>query len=319
MPTILITGTTSGIGEAAVHAFRGAGWSVLATYRPERGNPWQGADGVEGLPLELRDEASISALIERVAELDVLYCNAGTVLAGPVETCTDKQVRELYQTNVFGHLALVRGLLPTLRRSALREEGRAGILWTCSITSEVTMPFMTHYSATKGAIRAYAEGLNIELDAQGLWSKALFPAMVATPIYEKFRFAPSFPEPYHEAWSHLANQVDGMRGSPPEDVAQVALEAATDDEPDRVRYHPTADAKAVPAARRTLGQGAFWKLYRESVLRTPGKLVELALKAIAPSDQIPIRMTLAPQAVVEGIEPGDPAHPDQDAKHEAAE
>ena len=314
MPTILITGTTSGIGEATVHAFLGAGWNVLATYRPERGNPWTDTPGVSGLPLELRDADSIAALAAQVSNLDVLYCNAGYVLAGPVETCTLEQTREQFEANVFGHLDLVQRLLPVLRRSKLRDEDRAGILWTCSISAEAAMPFMGNYSATKGAICAYAEALSIELADQKLWSKALFPAAVATPIYGKIRFAPDFPETYGRSWSHLVNQVDAMRASPPEDVAKVALEAVTDGDESKVRYHPTADAKAVPLSKRTMGQDAFWKTYRSSILNTPGKLVEFAMKALIPTDSKPIDFKLAPQAVVADIQPGDPAYPGHEKK-----
>ena len=316
MPTILITGTTSGIGEASVHAFLGAGWEVLATYRPERGDPWSGIPRVTGLPLDLLDGDSIASLAARVTELDVLYCNAGYVLAGPVETCTVDQTREQFEANVFGHLDLVQRLLPVLRRSQLRDDDRAGILWTCSISAEAAMPFMGNYSATKGAICAYAEALSIELADQKLWSKALFPAAVATPIYQKLRFAPEFPQEYSRSWSHLVNQVDAMRASPPEDVAKVALEAVMDGDESKVRYHPTADAKAVPLSKRTMGQDAFWATYRTSILHTPGKLVEFAMKALIPTDSKPVDIKLAPQAVVSDIEPGDPAYPGHE-KHVA--
>ena len=158
-----------------MHAFLGAGWEVLATYRPERGDPWSGIPRVTGLPLDLLDGDSIASLAARVTELDVLYCNAGYVLAGPVETCTLEQTREQFEANAFGHLDLMQRLLPVLRRSPLRDSDRAGILWTCSISAEAAM---------KALIPTDAKPIDIKLAPQAV-AGDIEPGDPAYPGHEK--------------------------------------------------------------------------------------------------------------------------------------
>ena len=120
MKTIVITGSSSGIGKATAKYFAGQGWKVAATMRtPENETELNQLDNVSLYALDVTDEASIAAATEQILSdfgtVDVVLNNAGYAVAGPFEAATPEQVKRQFDTNVLGLMSVTRAFLPHFR------------------------------------------------------------------------------------------------------------------------------------------------------------------------------------------------------------
>jgi NAD(P)-dependent dehydrogenase (short-subunit alcohol dehydrogenase family) len=178
--TILITGASSGIGEATAALFAKKGWNVVATARrPETLAGLATLPNVLALRLDVTDEVSITeavaAATARFGAIDVLVNNAGVGLAGPIEAVTPAQWEAQFATNLFGVAATVRAVLPRMR------ERRSGlIINVSSIVGRVGLPFLGVYNATKFALEGMTEAMYFELRPFGLRVKLVEPAGTKT-------------------------------------------------------------------------------------------------------------------------------------------
>ncbi|MBN2840872.1 MAG: SDR family NAD(P)-dependent oxidoreductase, partial [Coriobacteriia bacterium] len=176
MPSMLITGVTTGIGNALARKVAAEdGWTVIGTARGEGDPASYGLPRkVVVLPLELSDPASVDALVARVLSEhgapDVLVNNAGFVLYGPVEEESPAKIESLFRVNVLSAVTLIQGLLP-----AMRERGSGTIVTITSLGGRLVFPFFTSYNATKHALEGYSEGLWHELRPFGIRVKAIEP------------------------------------------------------------------------------------------------------------------------------------------------
>lgn len=184
--TVLITGASRGIGEAAALRLAARGWQVLAGVRqPEDGEALRKRGGASVLPIQLdvAEVASLGAARETVSRLcpgglDGLVNNAGMVVAGPLETLPLDEIRLQFEVNFFGALELTRTLLPALRLA------RGRIVNVSSINGRVVSPFTTPYAASKFALEALSDGLRMELAPQGIRVSVIEPGAIATAIWE---------------------------------------------------------------------------------------------------------------------------------------
>src|SRR5881398_1489029 len=114
---VLVTGASSGIGEAAAHALVEAGFTVYGTSRKATAGERRG--GVVFLPLDVTDDESVAAtvreVLDRSGRIDVLVNNAGVGVAGAAEESSIEQARALFETNLFGSMRLTRAVLPHMR------------------------------------------------------------------------------------------------------------------------------------------------------------------------------------------------------------
>jgi NADP-dependent 3-hydroxy acid dehydrogenase YdfG len=181
---MLITGATSGIGrDAAVRLVR-AGHLVLAGgRRPEALADLARAAGdrLEPVVLDVTDPVSVEAARELVERrtggrgLDVLVNNAGYALPGPLEALAEADLRELFDTNLFGLLAVTRAFLP-----AMRERGQGRVVNVGSIMGRVTMPMLGAYNASKQAVAAVTDALRMELAPFGVSVVLVEPGAIRT-------------------------------------------------------------------------------------------------------------------------------------------
>lgn len=183
MPTALITGGTSGIGEAAVRAFVAAGWRVIATgRRKERLDALVaelGADKVQGAAFDVRDEAARDAALDALPAdfqaIDLLINNAGLALgAGPAQDASLDQWKTMIDTNVTALVSLTRKLLPVLIE-------RKGAILNLSSTA-ATYPYTggNVYGGTKAFVRQFSLGLRSDLAGTGVRVTSIEPGMVET-------------------------------------------------------------------------------------------------------------------------------------------
>lgn len=182
--SILITGATSGIGRDAALRLARAGHLVLAGgRRPDAlaALAREARGRLEPVTLDVTDPASVEAaraLAERRTGgrgLDVLVNNAGYALPGPLEALAERDLRQLFDTNVFGLLAVTRAFVP-----AMRERGQGRVVNVGSIMGRVAMPLLGAYNATKHAVAAMTDTLRMELAPFGITVILVEPGAVRT-------------------------------------------------------------------------------------------------------------------------------------------
>jgi len=170
MPTILITGCSSGFGLETARLFLDRGWKVVATMRNPNAELLPASDNLRILPLDVTDSASIISAVDAAGSIDVLVNNAGFGTVAPIELINPETARTLFETNTLGTLAMLQAVLPQFR------ERRAGII--INVTSSVTLrilPLVGIYRASKAAVNALTESLAIEVEPFGVRVHIILP------------------------------------------------------------------------------------------------------------------------------------------------
>lgn len=268
--TVVITGTATGFGKASVERFTSEGWNVVATVRNEADlEVLSGSSSVRTLLLDVNDEEADAAFaataVEQFGRVDALVNNAGYYHMGPVEAGTMAQVHDQFQTNVFGLIALTKAFLPIFRQQ------RSGVIVNISsISADQGYPYTAIYAASKAAVAAFTEGLNVEMSSFGVSAKAVFPGQHNTRIFTKIDSAADVPHDYQEAMAAFFGA--HASGSAPHVTSDVIFEAVTDGKDGRVRYYSGPDAVAVPRARQLLGPDWYWEEFRSANTGNPSQL-----------------------------------------------
>jgi NAD(P)-dependent dehydrogenase (short-subunit alcohol dehydrogenase family) len=274
MPTALITGASTGIGEASALRLAGAGWTVLAGVRGEEAGARLAAKAPSGriqpLTLDVTDFEQIRQAAGRVSELagggesspgrlDALVNNAGVGYGGPLELLHPDDLRDQFDVNVLGQVAVTQALLPALRAA----HGR--ILFMSSVGGRVPMAFTAPYAASKHAIEAIGDALRVELAGSNVQVALIEPGSVLTPIWDKARESGerlAVPPQLQRQYGHIPAAMDKVlkdtakRGVPAERVAQT-IERALSARRMRARYVVGRDARAMIVAKRVLPDHAF--------------------------------------------------------------
>ena len=238
--TALVTGASSGIGEATAERLAAAGYKVYGTSRRAAKASLR---SFELLPLDVTREESVEAAVSEVLRLedriDLLVNNAGFGIApAAAEESWIEQARSIFETNFFGIVRMTRAVVPHMRRQ------RAGrIINIGSVLGFLPMPYSALYAATKHAVEGYSESLDHELRTRGI------RVSVIEPAYTKTRFDANFLEPdskldeYREIRASLRKTLTEVMTAADEPgvVADVVLEAASAARP-KLRY--TAGVRA---------------------------------------------------------------------------
>ena len=246
--TALVTGASSGIGEATAQRLAMAGYKVYGTSR--RGAQ-AGQRSFEMLPLDVTSDESVDAAVREVMRLagpiDVLVNNAGFGVApAGAEESLIEQARSIFDTNFFGIVRMTRAVVPHMRH-----QGGGRIINIGSVLGFLPMPYGALYAATKHAIEGYSESLDHELRTRGI------RVSVIEPAYTKTQFDANFVEPdskldeYREARAALGKRVKEVMAvaDEPGVVADVVLEAASAARP-KLRYTAGGLANRLRLLRR---------------------------------------------------------------------
>ena len=175
----LVTGASSGIGEATAKRLAAAGYKVYGTSR--RGSPG-GPAIVQMLPLDVTSDDSVEAAVREVMRLegriDVLVNNAGFGVApAGAEESSIEQAQSIFDTNFFGIVRMTRAVVPHMRRA-----GGGRIINIGSVLGFLPTPYMALYAATKHAIEGYSESLDHELRTRGIRVSVIEPAYTKTHV-----------------------------------------------------------------------------------------------------------------------------------------
>ena len=252
MKTVLVTGCSSGYGKATAELFLRKGWNVIATMRKPDASLFGGASSkLRVIQLDVTDESSVaSALDEGIAAfggIDVLVNNAGIGLFSAFEATPLTTVRELFETNTFGVMAVTQAIIPHMR-----DRGEGVIVNVTSSVCFAGMPLVAAYASSKFAVEGFSEALFYELSTVGVRVKLVEPG-------------------YGPGTSFTANSADRMSGLIPQgyqayarqlmesmqnpglvttatQVADAIFAAATDDT-DQLRFPAGPDSEQLAQAR----------------------------------------------------------------------
>ena len=244
MKTVLITGCSSGYGLETARHFHSQGWNVVATMRTPREDALPRAERLRVLPLDVTKPASIAAALEASGPIDVLVNNAGIGLFGALEVTPMTTVREVFETNTFGVIAMTQAVLPQLRAR------RSGVV--VNVTSSATlapMPLVAVYTASKMAIEGFTASLAFELADFEVRVKLVEPGYGPSTAFTKntgSRLDGLIPE----AYAPLAQRIFATLGQGPAAVTTEADVAdgvwrAANDESGQLRFPAGADALAL--------------------------------------------------------------------------
>lgn len=246
MPTVLITGTSTGIGRVTAQHLAANGWRVFATMRNlEKKGPLERALKEAGVDqrvtiaqLDVNDPASIesaaaSILAQIGNKLDAVVHNAGVAIAGAHEDLPDAEIRRVMETNFFGVLALTRAVLP-----AMRAQGSGRIVLVSSQSAFAGQPANSIYCASKWALEGWAESIAYELDGFGIDVALIEPGPYQTEIWTSTQRVVPSDSPY-TPWLRKvfrgADQHEAKNARDPQEVADVILRALEAPRP-RFRY-----------------------------------------------------------------------------------
>lgn len=181
---ILITGCSSGLGQATAILLREAGYLTVATARDPSTLEPLAAIGCETLQLDVTDEASRTATIadieRRHGPVGVLINNAGFGQYGPLEEISPEDVRRSFETNVFGLLRMSQLVMPGMRNA-----GRGRIVNISSLAGRVTAQGGGVYHMTKYAVEALADAMRAEVKPFGVDLVSVLPGPFASPYRDK--------------------------------------------------------------------------------------------------------------------------------------
>lgn len=230
----LVTGASSGIGEATAERLAKAGYTVYGTSR--RGNQ-AGQRSFAMLALDVTSDASVEAAVKEVLRLhgriDLLVNNAGfSVAPAGAEESSIEQARAVFETNFFGVVRMTRAVVPHMRR-----QGSGRIVNIGSALGFLPAPYMALYAATKHAVEGYSESLDHELRTRGIRVLVIEPAYTNTQFDANALEADAKLDEYREARVTLARMMKEVveSGDKPAVVADVVLKAASAAHP-KLRY-----------------------------------------------------------------------------------
>jgi NAD(P)-dependent dehydrogenase (short-subunit alcohol dehydrogenase family) len=196
MSTVLITGSSSGFGLETARLFADRGWNVVATMRSPREDALPQSERVRIIALDVTDPASVAEAIEEAGPIDALVNNAGIGFMNAVEGTPMKVVREIFETNTLGTIAMTQAVLPQFR------ERRGGVI--VNVTSSVTLkslPLLSVYTASKAAVNAFTDSVALELEPLGVRVRVVLPGRAPDTRFNEnalTRMTDGFPEPYSE-------------------------------------------------------------------------------------------------------------------------
>ncbi|MEO0937931.1 MAG: SDR family NAD(P)-dependent oxidoreductase [Pseudomonadota bacterium] len=269
--SVLITGTSSGIGYAAAHGLRARGWRVFASCRKAEDCARLAAEGFEAPRIDYQDAASIEAGVAEVLEatggtLHALYNNGAFACPGAVEDLPTDALRSVFEANFFGWHSLTRAVIPVMRA-----QGHGRIVQCSSVLGFVTMPWRGAYNASKHALEGLTDTLRIEMRDTPIHIVTIQPGPITAKIRENsiahferwIDWKASPRKAQYEA--RLRKRLYEARGPdmfelPPEAVVRKLVHALESPRP-RPRYFVTTATYIMAALRRALPSRALdWVL-----------------------------------------------------------
>lgn len=251
MRNVLITGVSTGIGEAIAAMSITKGYRVFGSTRKESdANSCSLKWGKLFVPLimDLRDESAIKSNFDKVKEilkgekLHVLVNNSGVAHAGPLELQDMNEIREMLEVNVLGVINTIQTFLPLMKQGNADTAFTTKIINISSGAGQLNIPFLGAYVASKHALEGLSGSLRRELMPFGIDVVVIGPGNVVTPIWDKAVQNTYFDESaYKKVFKNFFDFMvtEGRKGMSPEQIAHIVLQIMYTRQP-KVRYAPVA-------------------------------------------------------------------------------
>jgi NAD(P)-dependent dehydrogenase (short-subunit alcohol dehydrogenase family) len=252
---VLVTGSSSGNGQAIARLLAQRGFTVFGTSR----NPSsvQTVPGVEVLSLDVRLDESVTAcvntLLKKAGRMDILVNNAGYILGGAIEEPTLEQAKAQFETNFFGVVRMVKAVLPIMRR-----QGKGQIINISSAVGLAPLPFVGFYSASKFATEGYTEALRHEVKPFQIRVSLVEPGFIKTNLFRNTQYGTDRISNY-DPWRQRASEAQRQyveKALEPTQVAECVLHVIESKSP-KLRYTVGKDASRVFRLRRLLPESLF--------------------------------------------------------------
>jgi NAD(P)-dependent dehydrogenase (short-subunit alcohol dehydrogenase family) len=249
---VLVTGASTGIGEATARHLAGLGFNVFAGVRKDADAQRLTGDRIEAVKIDVADDASVTAAAEHIRAagggLAGLVNNAGIAVAAPLEFVPVPEFRRQLEVNVVGVVRTTQAMLPLIRKG-----GPGRIVNISSIGGRVALPMVAPYNASKFAVEAISDSLRRELRPWGIQVAVIEPGAVATPIWDKSiavadELQADAPPEMQELYGDVITKIreesmkNAREGVPPSAVAEAVAHALTATKP-KTRYLVGRDAK----------------------------------------------------------------------------
>lgn len=263
----MITGSSSGIGKAAVVEFSKAGWNVVATMRnPDDGQGFKSLSNVKVMQLDVTDMESIRQVFNNTVgafgRIDVVVNNAGYGVDGVFESMSDETIQKQFDTNVIGLMRVTREAI-----RHMRPQRSGAIIQISSMGGRITFPLYSIYHATKFAVEGFTESLQYELLPFNIRLKLIEPGLIATEFTGRSRVfvKPDYTDAYDGYLAKFAAAAEkAMKNAEdPKKVAVMILKAANDNG-SRLRYPVGAPAPMMITLRKWLSDGMFMNMIRKA-------------------------------------------------------
>jgi NAD(P)-dependent dehydrogenase (short-subunit alcohol dehydrogenase family) len=267
MKTVVITGSSSGIGKAAALYFQKQGWQVAATMRaPEKETELNQLPNVKLYALDVTHAGSVaqafSAIQHDFGRLDVVVNNAGFGADGVFEAMNDEFIQKQFDTNVFGLMRVTREAI-----KVMREQNGGTIVQIASVGGRVAFPLYSIYHGTKWAVEGFTESLQYEVKDFNIKLKLIEPGAIKTEFYGRSR---AFTKPdYTTAYDAFVKKCEtvsmdaGAKGASAEAVAKIIFKAANDAS-SRMRYPIAYPANVLLPLKRWMPERLFFWAVRQS-------------------------------------------------------
>lgn len=255
MKTIFITGASAGLGKATAKLFLSKGWQVIATMRsPEKETELSQSENVILLPLDVTNAGQVEATVKaafELADVDVVFNNAGYGLVGALEASTEEQITTQIDTNLTGVIRVTKAFIPYFKKK------RNGLfITTTSVFGIISNPLSSVYNATKWALEGWSESISYELAQFNIGIKTVAPGGIKSNYMNVMQVAA------HKDYDALMNRMsavfsEGMLTfTEPEVIAATVYEAATDGK-NQLTYLAGEDAKILVDKRNREGADGY--------------------------------------------------------------
>ena len=273
--TAVVTGSASGIGFETSLLLARNGFRTYATVRDlDKAKAIRDISDKRELPitvmeLDVTSDKSASDAIDKITNeeskrIDVLVNNAGYGQGGALEDDSMGEIRELFETNLFGAIRVMKAVLPIMRK----QQGGGTIVNITSMGGRIGFPFGTAYHGTKFALEGISESMRYELEPFGIKVILIEPGVIGTNFSSNYRIgqkAGDSSSPYLfmlQAMQKAFERYSGQEITPPEEVAKVIWKAVTSENPD-VRYVVGNDAIQLMEAKKRMSDLEFEGLIKQ--------------------------------------------------------
>lgn len=271
LPTVLVTGCSSGAGHATALRFLKAGYPTYASARRIESIEDLKAAGCETLALDVTKQDTIDEAVKIIEQkhgsVGVLVNNAAIGIMTPMETISIDEVRRQYETNIFGLLAVTQAVLPEMRKA-----GKGRIVNIGSSGGEFTSPGGGVYQATKYALCSMNDAMRMELKPFGIDVTMIQPGAIATKFASNGVVLGMDEGPYQVLMKGIYNVSNAAvkLGAPgtwsPTQIAEIIYKAGTKRKP-KARYRPGIVAKSLIYMRLWLPYSVWDRMFMDSLMK----------------------------------------------------